>query len=256
MRDEMKIDRVAQDIQPSSPAIACSNLYSPFLTTLKRPALDGVNCVIRSGEFVTLLGLNGAGKSTLLRSLVGLVPIRKGNIFVNGLAVNSKSRARRDVSILLQGGGLVPQLTALENVLCGCLGQRSTWQTLTGFGRSDRLRARQLLQELGLETQIDQKTSQLSGGQRQRVAIARILIQSPKILLVDEPITGLDILAAKQVMDIFAQLHQQGMTIVSVLHDLTIAADYAQRAIVLNAGRVVYDGACENLPDHLSLSSS
>jgi phosphonate transport system ATP-binding protein len=252
----MKINQMAQDAQLSSAAIACSNLHSPFLASLKRPALDGVNCVIRSGEFVTILGLNGAGKSTLLRSLVGLVPIQKGRIHINGVVVNSKlSRQRREVSILFQGGGLVPQLTALENVLCGCLGQRSTWQTLTGFRRSDRLQALQLLQELGLEAQIDQKTSHLSGGQRQRVAIARILMQSPKILLVDEPITGLDVLAAKQVMDILSRLHQQGITIVSVLHDLTIAADYAQRAIVLNAGRVTYDGACENLPDHLSLSS-
>ncbi|MGV0029304.1 phosphonate ABC transporter ATP-binding protein [Phormidesmis priestleyi] len=252
----MKINRVAHDVQPSSVAIACSNLHSPFLASLKRPALDGVNCVIRSGEFVTLLGLNGAGKSTLLRSLVGLVPIQKGDIHINGVSVSSKRLwQRREVSILFQGGGLVPQLTVLENVLCGCLGQRSTWQTLTGFGRGDQLRALQLLQELGLEAQIHQKTRQLSGGQQQRVAIARILMQSPKILLVDEPITGLDLLAAGQVMNIFSQLHQQGMTIVSVLHDLTIAADYAQRAIVLNAGRVVYEGACENLPDHLSLSS-
>lgn len=249
----MKINQMAQDIQLSSPAIACSNLHSPFLASLKRPALNGVNCVIRSGEFVTLLGLNGAGKSTLLRSLVGLVPIQKGDIQINGVSVNS--RRRSDVSILFQGGGLVPQLTALENVLCGCLGQRSTWQTLTGFRRSDRLRALQLLQELGLEAQIHQKTSQLSGGQQQRVAIARILMQSPKILLVDEPITGLDVLAARQVMDIFSQLHQQGMTIVSVLHDLTIAAQYAQRAIVLSAGRVIYEGACKNLPDYLSPGS-
>lgn len=250
----MKINSVAQDIPLSSLAIACSNLHSPFLAALKRPALDGVDCVIRSGEFVTLLGLNGAGKSTLLRSLVGLVPIQKGDIQINGVSVRSKWQ-RRDVSILFQGGGLVPQLTALQNVLCGCLGQRSTWQTLTGFRRSDQLRALQLLQELGLEAQIDQKTSQLSGGQRQRVAIARTLMQSPKILLVDEPTTGLDVMAARQVMDIFSQLHQQGMTIVSVLHDLTIATQYAQRAIVLNAGRVIYEGACENLPDSLSLSS-
>lgn len=253
----MKTNRVMQ-IQPlTSLAIACSNLHSPFLAALKRPALNGVNCAIRAGEFVTLVGLNGAGKSTLLRSLVGLVPIQKGTIHINGVAVSFKSlRQRQEVSILFQGGGLVPQLTALENVLCGSLGQRSTWQTLTGFRRSDRLHALQLLQELGLDAQIYQKTSHLSGGQRQRVAIARILMQSPKILLVDEPITGLDVLAATQVMDIFSQLHRQGITIVSVLHDLTIAANYAQRAIVLNAGRVVYDGVCENLPAHLSLGRS
>lgn len=241
----------------TSTAIECVDLHSPFLAALKRPALQGVSCTIRSGEFVTLLGLNGAGKSTLLRSLVGLVPVRKGQIRLNGVLVSPKTlrQSRQEVGILFQGGGLVPQLTALENVLCGFLGQRSTWQTLTGFHRPDRLRALKLLHELGLEAQADQKTSQLSGGQRQRVAIARVLIQSPKILLVDEPIAGLDVLAAKQVMDTFAHLHRQGMTLVSVLHDLTIAAEYAQRAIVLKGGRVSYDGTCdgmcENLPDYL-----
>ena len=243
------------------PAIACTNLHSPFLSSLNRPALNGVNCVIPAGEFVTLLGLNGAGKSTLLRSLVGLVPIQSGTIHINGMALSSKLSfpalgRRGEISILFQGGGLISRLTALENVLCGCLGQRSTWQTLTGFRRSDQLRAGKLLHQLGLEAQMHQKTSQLSGGQQQRVAIARVLMQSPKILLIDEPITGLDVLAAQQVMDIFARLHQQGMTIISVLHELTMAARYAQRAIVLKAGRVAYDGSCENLPDHLSLGNS
>jgi phosphonate transport system ATP-binding protein len=237
----------------SVPAIACENLHSPLLPLLKRPALNGVNCVVQAGEFVAVLGLNGAGKSTLLRSLVGLVPIQSGAIAINGVAIQAQMRRqRRDVSMLFQGGGLVPQLTAWENVLCGCLGERSPWQTLWGFPRRDRQRALELLAELGLATQRDQPTSQLSGGQQQRVAIARILMQSPKILLIDEPITGLDILAAKQVMDIFAKLNYEGMTIVAVLHDLAIAADYAQRAIILDAGRVVYQGDCQNLPDQLA----
>jgi phosphonate transport system ATP-binding protein len=254
----MAINPLVQPLQTLPvPAIACKNLHSQFLSSLNRPALNNVNCVIQAGEFVTILGLNGAGKSTLLRSLVGLVPIQKGRIEINGVKINAQmTQRRRDVSILFQGGGLIPQLTALENVLCGCLGQRSPWQTLFGFRRSDRLRAQQLLTELGLEAQRDQKTSQMSGGQQQRVAIARILMQSPKILLIDEPITGLDILAAKQVMDIFAQLNQQGITIVSVLHDLAIAAHYAQRAIVLDSGRVIYQGDCQNLPDRFPLINS
>jgi phosphonate transport system ATP-binding protein len=248
-------------IQPlqvlSAPAIVCKNLYSPFLSSLNRPALNGVNCMVQSGDFVTVLGLNGAGKSTLLRALVGLVPIQKGSIEIHGVAINPPMiRQRQAVSILFQGGGLVHQLTALENVLCGCLGQQSSWRTVFGFRRSDRLRAVQLLAELGLDAQRDQKTSQLSGGQQQRVAIARILMQSPSILLIDEPIAGLDILAAKQVMDIFARLNQQGMTIVAVLHDLAIAAHYAKGAIVLDAGRVIYQGDCQNLPDHFSIAGS
>ncbi|MGB3206959.1 MAG: phosphonate ABC transporter ATP-binding protein, partial [Crinalium sp.] len=84
-------------------------------------------------------------------------------------------------------------------------------------------------------------------------AIARALIQSPKILLADEPITGLDVMAAKQVMDILSKLHQeQGMTVVVVLHDLALAAAYAERAIILDAGRVVYDGNCDRLHDQFS----
>jgi phosphonate transport system ATP-binding protein len=246
------INSVVQPPQ-APPAIACKNLYSPLLPTLNRPALNGIDLVIPVGEFAAILGLNGAGKSTLLRSLVGLVPIQQGSIEINGVAINTQMmQQRRDVGVLFQGGGLVPQLTALDNVLCGCLGQRSTWQTLGGFGQRDRRRALQLLAELGLAAQHNQKTSQLSGGQQQRVAIARILMQSPKILLIDEPLTGLDIRATKQVMEIFGQLNQQGITIVSVLHDLAIAAHYAKRAIVLDAGRVAYQGDCQNLSDHVS----
>jgi phosphonate transport system ATP-binding protein len=244
----------APDRAPQTcPAITCQNLYSPLLPALNRPALNGVDLAIPAGEFTAIVGLNGAGKSTLLRALVGLVPIQQGRIAIQGLDLKTHlMRHRRDVGLLFQGGGLVPQLTALENVLCGCLGQRSAWQTLWGFGRSDRQQAQQLLAELGLTAQQNQTTSQLSGGQQQRVAIARILMQSPQILLIDEPLAGLDILAAKQVMEIFAQLNQQGITIVAVLHDLAIAADYAHRAIVLEAGRVVYQGDCQNLSDHLS----
>ncbi len=229
--------------------IHCQNVETAYSTTLKRPILNQVNFEINRGEFVVLLGLNGAGKSTLLRSLVGLVPISRGTIHVNDVPLNSRTlpTIRRNVGMLFQGGGLIRQLSAIENVLCGRLGVRTTWQTLFGFPKSDRRQALELLEQLGLREQAYQKTGNLSGGQQQRVAIARSLIQSPEILLADEPITGLDIMACKQVMETLAQLHsEQGMTIVTVLHDLGVAAEYAQRAIILDAGRVVYDGCCDN----------
>ncbi|WP_017652083.1 phosphonate ABC transporter ATP-binding protein [Fortiea contorta] len=237
--------------------IDCQNLETAYTASLHRPILNGINCQIQPGEFVVLLGLNGAGKSTLLRSLVGLVPIVRGTIQINGVTMNPRTLTtiRRDIGMLFQGGGLIRQLSAIENVLCGRLGTRTTWQTLWGFGQRDRLLALKLLEEMGLKEQAYQKTAQLSGGQQQRVAIARALIQSPQILLADEPITGLDIIAAQQVMQTLAKLHsQQGMTIISVLHDLGIAAEYAQRAIVLEAGRIIYDGPCHNLQDHFSPS--
>jgi phosphonate transport system ATP-binding protein len=231
-------------------AIECQNLKTAYAAFLNRPILNGINCRIHRGEFVALLGLNGAGKSTLLRSLVGLVPLSQGSISINGTAMTKHTlpKIRRDIGMLFQGGGLIRQLSAIENVLCGRLGIRKTWQTLLGFSQSDRRLAMELLEQLGLKELADQKTSQLSGGQQQRVAIARALIQSPQILLADEPVTGLDVMASQHVMETLSQLHsQQDMTIVTVLHDLGIAEQYAQRAIVLDAGRIIYDGSCNNL---------
>lgn len=230
--------------------IECQDVETAYSAALHRPILNQINLQIHQGEFVVLLGLNGAGKSTLLRSLVGLVPIVRGAIGINGVQLTPRTlpHIRRDVGMLFQGGGLIRQLSAIENVLCGRFGVRTTWETLFGFPKNDRRQALELLEQLGLREQAYQKTGQLSGGQQQRVAIARVLIQSPQILLADEPITGLDIKASKQVMETLSILHsQQSMTIVTVLHDLTVAAQYAQRAIVLDAGRIIYDGCCDNI---------
>ncbi|MEA5571006.1 phosphonate ABC transporter ATP-binding protein [Calothrix sp. UHCC 0171] len=232
-------------------AIECQNVKTAYASTLQRPILNGISLQIKRGEFVALLGLNGAGKSSLLRSLVGLVPIHQGNICIHGTALTPRTlcQTRRDVAMLFQGGGLIRQLSAMENVLCGRLGVRNTWQTFWGFPKRDRYLAEELLIQLGLKEKIHEKVSNLSGGQQQRVAIARALIQSPQILLADEPITGLDVLASEQVMQILSELNcQQEITIVTVLHDLAIAAKYAQRVIVLEAGCVIYDGNGDNLP--------
>ncbi|MBW4470014.1 MAG: ATP-binding cassette domain-containing protein [Stenomitos rutilans HA7619-LM2] len=236
-------------------ALACHRLTTAPVAALDRPILNDITCTIRSGEFVALLGLNGAGKSTLLKSWVGLVPIRQGSVEVNGvpLTLRSLPQIRQQVGMLFQGGGLIRQLSALENVLCGRLGALKTWQSLGGFSRHDRRQALELLAQLGLSDHADRKTSQLSGGQQQRVAIARALIQSPQILLVDEPTAGLDVAATQQVMATLAALHRdRGMTIVAVLHDLAIAETYAERAILLDVGRIVHDGDCEHLSTHFT----
>lgn len=231
------------------PAIVCQNIRTDYQATLQRPILNGIDLEINHGEFVALLGMNGAGKSTLLRSLVGLVPIKQGEIQICGTSVDQKhiGAVRKNIGFLFQGGGLVDQLSCLDNVLCGCLGELTTWQSLWGFPKSDRRTALQLLQKMGLQEQIYQKARQLSGGQRQRVAIARTLIQSPHILLADEPTTGLDISGINQVMDSLAEMHRKGLTVVVVLHDLALAVQYAQRAIILDQGKVWYDGDCQNI---------
>jgi phosphonate transport system ATP-binding protein len=199
---------------------------------------------------VALLGLNGAGKSSLLRAILGLLPLAEGSIRINDILLTPKTlpKIRDFVGSIFQGGGLVKQLSALDNVLCGKLGSRSSWETLWGFNRQDRSLGLDLLDRLGLEKEADRPISKLSGGQQQKVAIARALIQSPQILLADEPTAGLDAIAARQVMSILADLNRdRGLTVVTVLHDLALASAYATRTIVMDRGKIIYNGDCDDL---------
>jgi phosphonate transport system ATP-binding protein len=234
-----------QPTAPNTEILRCDRLVSAPVKRLGRPILNGVNLSVQSGEFVSLLGLNGAGKSSLFRAITGLLPIASGSIAVQGISLTPPRLAavRREVGLLFQGGGLVPQLTVLDNVLCGYLGNSSAWRTLGGFRAADRHRAMECLDWLDMADYAEQRTDQLSGGQRQRVAIARVLMRSPRLLLVDEPTTGLDVLAIRQVMDKLAELNRDRQTtVITILHDLALAQDYSQRAIVLDRGTVQYDG--------------
>lgn len=229
--------------------IECHDIYSHYNQSLNRPILNGITLKINQGECVALLGLNGAGKSSLLKAMVGLIPLQNGMIRINDLAMTPKTlyRVRRQIGMIWQGGGLIPQLSALDNILCGKLGSISSWSSLWGFSKSDRQAAHSLLGQLGLEQHSQQKVSKLSGGQQQRVAIARALMESPKILLADEPTAGLDLMATQQVMETLTRLRQQGMTVVLVLHDLALASYYTDRAIILDQGHVIYDGKSDQI---------
>ncbi|MGB3650670.1 MAG: ATP-binding cassette domain-containing protein [Rivularia sp. (in: cyanobacteria)] len=232
--------------------IECLGLKSVYSQNLQRPILNGIDCRIHRGEFVALLGLNGAGKSSLLRSLMGLMPVEHGSVEINGIQLSPRTLPGicRQVGMLFQGGALIRQLSAIDNVLCGTLGTLKTRQTLFGFPRHYRHQGLELLAQLGLREHADSKVCQLSGGQQQRVAIARALIQSPQILLADEPTTGLDAIASQQVMKTLSKLNSvSGITVIAVLHDLEMAKKYANRAIILNAGKISYDGTCEQVQE-------
>ncbi len=222
-------------------------------------ALRGINVSIRPGERVAIIGRSGSGKSTLLRVLSGLVTPDRGHVQVGENVLGPQHGADRemyrDVGLVFQDYGLVPQLTAAQNVMCGSFHTRSAFGSMAGFGGRAHQRACQLLTELGLGDRVDLRASRLSGGEQQRVAIARLLFQNPSIMLLDEPVASLDIHWAKKAVDMMttAGTADDPTTLVMVLHDLSLARQFADRVIYLHEGRVLFDGdpheACCQLED-------
>jgi phosphonate transport system ATP-binding protein len=211
-------------------------------------ALDNVSLDIPEGQLLSLIGLSGSGKSTLLRHVNGLLRPTSGVVEVNGTQVSSASnrelrKVRRDIGFVFQQFGLVGRTTCLENVLNGALG------SLTGprygvwsYPKSLRSQAFDQLDRVGLANQAYQRADTLSGGQMQRVAIARSLMQRPKIMLADEPVASLDPESSAQVLDLLLRVSiEDGMTVVVTLHQVELALGWATRIVGLRDGKVVLD---------------
>ncbi|MCO5733230.1 phosphonate ABC transporter ATP-binding protein [Rhizobium sp. SSA_523] len=212
-------------------------------------AVDCVTLDIPAGQMVGIIGRSGAGKSTLLRMLNRLVDCSAGSIHFGTQEISSlRGQAlrdwQRDCAMIFQQFNLVPRLDVLTNVLLGRLNHRSTLLSILNiFSREERLMAIAALERLGIEQTALQAAGTLSGGQQQRVAIARALMQSPKMVLADEPIASLDPLNAKIVMDALRNINEQeGITVITNLHTLDTARNYCERIIGMAQGRVVFDG--------------
>jgi phosphonate transport system ATP-binding protein len=212
-------------------------------------AVDSVTIDIPAGQMVGVIGRSGAGKSTLLRMINRLADptsgsIRFGETEVSALHGQALRNWQRDCAMIFQQFNLVPRLDVLTNVLLGRLNHRSTVMSILNlFSREERLMAIAALERLGIEQTALQAAGTLSGGQQQRVAIARALMQSPKMVLADEPIASLDPLNAKIVMDALRSINENdGITVVTNLHTLDTARNYCERIIGMAKGRVVFDG--------------
>jgi len=212
-------------------------------------ALDGIDLHIGRGEFVALIGPSGAGKSTLLRCLNGLVTPTAGHIEVDGVEVTGADaetlrRIRSGIGFVFQQFNLLRRLTVLENTVLGRLPHATRWRSLAGwFDPADLARARATLARVGLDGMDTRRVDTLSGGQQQRVAIARALVQTPAVILADEPMASLDPSLAHTVMELLRRINQEdGITVVTSLHVLELAQAYGQRIIGLHRGRVVHDG--------------
>src|SRR6266478_8157809 len=191
--------------------------------------LRGVDVELQRGDFLALRGASGAGKSTLLHLLGGLDAPNQGEIWLAGRNLAGLSRRElarlrnEEVGFIFQAYYLLPELDALENV---CLPAR---MARTPAAKAEA-RGRELLARVGLQERIEHKPYELSGGEQQRVAIARALVNEPELLLADEPTGNLDSRTSIEIMAIFQQLNEHGITIIMVTHEQDIAA-YAQRNV-------------------------
>ncbi len=207
-------------------------------------ALDNVSIGIRRGEFFTLLGPSGCGKTTLLRLIAGFETPTSGHIFLSGRDISEEPPNRRPINTVFQSYALFPHLTVRQNVGFGLQMQGRAVSEITE--KVDR--ALSLVQ---LETMADRKPQQLSGGQQQRVALARALAPSPEVLLLDEPLSALDLKLRKEMQSELKRLQlEPGITFIFVTHDQEEALTMSDRIGVMSAGRLLQVGSPREIYNH------
>lgn len=199
-------------------------------------AVDNARIEVKPGEFVLILGRSGSGKSTLLGMLAGLIRPSSGEIRVEGQDISTlqenkiaELRARK-IGFVFQFSGLIPTITALENVMLPTL--------FCSGSHGCRTRAADLLKKVGMSDRADAYPRTLSSGEMKRVAIARALINEPSLLIADEPTGDLDVDTELDIMELFRQLNREGTTIVMVTHNPDLVP-YATRTYGMNRGKLV-----------------
>jgi putative ABC transport system ATP-binding protein len=219
------------------PAIRVENVFRRYRTGRRAiPALAGVSLTVEYGEWIAIVGPSGCGKSTLLNLLAGIDSADDGLVNVagrtlNGMSENALAAWRgREVGIVFQFFQLMPTLTVLENVILP--------MDLAGNATDRRIRALQLLEQVGVADLASNLPSELSGGEQQRVAIARALANAPRLLLADEPTGNLDSRNGQIVVDLLDELWRHGTTVVMVTHDPEVASR-ASRTISMRDGQIV-----------------
>ncbi len=215
--------------------------------------LQGISLEVPAGACLALVGPSGAGKTTLLRLLAGFIQPQRGSVTVLGrpLAGGVPPSLRRQIGYIPQQLGLVRGLTVLENTLLGGLGRCGFLGPLLGYFPKILIdQAHRFLAELGLAHKAREPVMRLSGGQRQRVAIARTLMQEPKLILADEFVSDLDLVTATQVLQMIRRVVvEKGITVIMSMHDLSLIRLCADRVAVLKGRRLVYEGGVVRVTD-------
>ena len=235
----------------SACAAEIKGLYKTYRSEGREvPALKGVDLEIKNASLLAIMGASGSGKSTLLHLVAGLDQAEQGQILIGGKDLaRLDDRAltifrRQHIGIVFQAYNLIPVLTAEENVALPLI--------LDGRDKTVALKEAQLaLEQVHLAERRSHRPNQLSGGEQQRVAIARALICNPDLILADEPTGNLDSAGAKEITEIFMQLHQDGRTVVLVTHDAQLAS-HCESVHIMADGQlrgVIESGAFENAAD-------
>lgn len=203
-----------------------------------RAVLDGITLPIESGEIVAIMGSSGGGKTTLLKCIAGLITPEEGRIEVDGVDVLVKpEEARLHMGMVFQSAALFDFLSVRDNVLFGVRRRRQVPKN-----EQEKLTT-ELLERVGLEEAAERLPGELSGGMRKRVGIARALAMAPKVMLYDEPTTGLDPVTAFTIDQLIFELRRDiGVTSLVVSHDLSSVFRVADRIAFLNQGQLVFDG--------------
>jgi branched-chain amino acid transport system ATP-binding protein len=212
-------------------------------------ALRGISLTVSQGELVALLGVNGAGKSTTLATIAGVLRPWQGNILFDGSSTLGKSPeqiARLGISLVPEGRDIFPSLTVEENLRLGA------------YTRSEKSEYRRNLGEVFdlfpvLKERLQQPGGTLSGGEQQQLAIARALMSSPRLLMLDEPSLGLAPALVDQIFELIARLHQRGVTILLVEQNVDRTLEIVDRAYVLSTGLIESQGTPQQLRTHADI---
>jgi len=212
-------------------------------------ALRGISIAVSQGELVALLGVNGAGKSTTLATIAGVLRAWQGSMLFEGRSILGKSPeqvARLGISLVPEGRDIFPSLTVEENLRLGA------------FTRREKSEYRRNLNEVYelfpvLEERLQQPGGTLSGGEQQQLAIARALMSSPRLLMLDEPSLGLAPALVDQIFELIARLHQRGVTILLVEQNVNRTLEIVNRAYLMNTGLIVNQGTPQQLRAHADI---
>ena len=210
--------------------------------------LDDISLDVKVGENVVVFGRSGTGKSVLLKCIVKLLVPEAGEIFVDGKNVHELkekdlNELRKQIGFLFQGSALYDSMSVKENLEFPLIRNK---KEMSSRQREDKVH--EVLKAVDLEHAIDKMPDELSGGMKKRIGLARTIITEPKLILYDEPTTGLDPITVKEISELIKELQKDlNVTSIIVTHDLLCAQIISDRAIVLRDGKIVYDGGLDNL---------